>query len=105
MSQTEAVTVRLLDRDYTIGVEPAGRQSLAQAGRLLDQRMREIRGSNRTAGMDRIAVLAALNLAHEMQQLRDGLAQQEAALQRTLEDLNRRLDQALDQDPQPSTLL
>ena len=33
--------------------------------------MREIRGSNRMAALDRVAVLAALNLAHELQQLRD----------------------------------
>ena len=103
MSTTEPVSVRLLDRDYTVGVEPDERASLTEAARLLDARMRAIRGGNRTAGMDRIAVLAALNLAHELQQLREGLVQQESALQRTLDELNRKLDHALDLDDGPAT--
>ena len=41
------------------------------AAKLLDSKMREIRGNNRMAALDRVAVLAALNLAHELQQLRD----------------------------------
>ena len=69
------------------------------AARLLDARMREIRGSNRMAAVDRVAVLAALNLAHELQLLRDENARQAVALQQTLADLNRRLDRAIDGNP------
>src|SRR3546814_12021885 len=68
---SEPVSVRLLDREYTVGVEPGERDSLMAAARLLDAKMREIRGGNRMAAADRVAVLAALNLAHELQQLRD----------------------------------
>jgi len=96
MSATEPVSVRLLDREYTVGVEPEERDSLMAASRLLDMRMREIRGSNRMAAVDRVAVLAALNMAHELQQLRDENARQASALQQTLADLNRRLDRAID---------
>lgn len=96
MSGAEPVNVRLLDRDYTVGVEAGERDSLMAASRLLDAKMREIRGSNRMAAVDRVAVLAALNLAHELQQLRDENARQAVALQQTLADLNRRLDRAID---------
>ena len=96
MSQNEPVSIRILDRDYTVGVAPEERESLTAAARMLDERMREIRGGNRTASVDRIAVLTALNLAHELQQLRDQLGAQENELQRTLAALNRRLDRALD---------
>ena len=65
---SEAVSVRVLDREYTVGVAPDERDSLMAAARLLDARMREIRGGNRVAALDRVAVLAALNLAHELQQ-------------------------------------
>ena len=58
MSQNEPVSVRILDREYTVGVEPAERDSLTAAARMLDTRMREIRGSNRMAAVDRVAVLA-----------------------------------------------
>lgn len=99
MSQSEPVTIRILDRDYTVGVEAAERVSLAEAAQALDGRMREIRGGNRTASVDRVAVLTALNLAHELHLLRAQLAQQESDLQRTLAELNRRLDRALDTAP------
>ncbi|MBD8636229.1 cell division protein ZapA [Stenotrophomonas sp. 169] len=97
MSGAEPVNVRILDRDYTVGVGAEERDSLMAASRLLDAKMREIRGSNRMVGVDRVAVLAALNLAHELQQLRDENARQAVALQQTLSDLNRRLDRAIDQ--------
>ena len=96
MSGAEPVNVRLLDRDYTVGVTAEERDSLVAASRLLDAKMREIRGSNRMAAVDRVAVLAALNLAHELQQLRDENARQAVAQQQTLADMNRRLDRAID---------
>jgi len=99
VSQNEPVSVRILDREYTVGVEAAERDSLTAAARLLDTRMREIRGSNRMAAVDRVAVLAALNLAHELQLLRDELAQQQQRFQSTLYGLNRRLDEAIDDAP------
>ena len=96
MSQNEPVSVHILDREYTVGVEPAERDSLTAAARMLDTRMREIRGSNRMAAVDRVAVLAALNLAHELQLMRDELAQQQQRFQNTLDGLNRRIDSAID---------
>ncbi|KRG49154.1 cell division ZapA family protein [Stenotrophomonas panacihumi] len=97
MSQgTEPVSVRILDREYTVGVTAEERDSLTAAARLLDARMREIRGTNRMVALDRLAVLSALNLAHELQQLRDEQARQQRELTRTLGELNRRLDSATD---------
>ncbi len=96
MSTSEPVNIHVLDREYTIGVEPDARDSLIAAARLLDSKMREVRGSNRMAAVDRIAVLAALNLAHELQQLREQNhgAQHDTAV--LLESLQRKLDGALD---------
>lgn len=97
MSQNEPVSVRILDREYTVGVEPAERDSLTAAARMLDARMREIRGNNRMAAVDRVAVLAALNLAHELHLMRDELAQQQQRFQSAMNDINRRLDSAIDE--------
>jgi cell division protein ZapA len=91
---SEPVSIRLLDREYTVGVEPGERDSLMAAARLLEAKMREVRGANRMAAVDRVAVLAALNMAHELQQLRDGATGRTDELARTLEALRRRLDAA-----------
>lgn len=97
MSSSEAVNVRILDREYTVGVEPAERDSLLAAARMLEQRMRDVRGSNKMAAIDRVAVLAALNLAHELQQLKDDTSRRDRDLTRTLDLLQRKLDQVEDE--------
>ena len=95
MSATEPVSVHILDREYTVGVEVGERSSLMAAAKLLDGKMREVRGGNKMAAMDRVAVLAALNLAHELQQLRDEIGARERELSRSLDELHRKLDRVL----------
>ncbi len=99
MSGNTPVEVRILDREYTVGVSDAERDSLLAAARLLDARMREIRGSNKMVSLDRVAVLAALNLAHELQQAREERDARERELSRTLDHLHRRLDGMLGPSP------
>lgn len=91
-SASEPVNIRILDREYTVGVGPGERDSLIAAARLLETKMREVRGSNRMAAVDRVAVLAALNLAHELEQLRNENASRDRELARTLGELNSRID-------------
>ena len=87
-SESDPVSVRILDREYTVGVGADGRDALMAAAKLLDGKMREIRGANRMAAVERVAILAALNLAHELQQARE----RDAEIERTLDALERRLD-------------
>ena len=91
-SASEPVSIRLLDREYTVGVAPSERDSLMAAARLLEEKMREVRGANRIAAVDRVAVLAALNIAHELQQLRDEQARRDRELASALDRLQQRLD-------------
>lgn len=93
---SEPVNVKILDREYTVGVEPGEREGLTAAAHLLDARMREIRGSNRMAAIDRVAVLAALNLAFELIQLKAQADQRDQALGQVLGELNRKLDGLFD---------
>jgi len=63
------VTVRILDRDYHVACPPEERESLLKAADLLSREMSEVRDSGRVVGMDRIAVMVALNLAHQYLQV------------------------------------
>jgi cell division protein ZapA len=69
------VFVHILDKDYQVACPPDERKALLQAAEDLDERMRTIRSSGSVVGLDRIAVMAALNLCHELHQAR---AQQES---------------------------
>jgi len=63
---TEPVRVNILGKEYQIACPPEERADLFASANLLDQRMRTIRDAGRVVGVDRIAVMVALNLAHEM---------------------------------------
>lgn len=69
MSDINRVYVTILDKDYQIACPPEEREALHAAAAELDQRMRAIRNTGSVIGLERIAVMAALNLCHELQQL------------------------------------
>ncbi|MCO7520564.1 MULTISPECIES: cell division protein ZapA [unclassified Pseudomonas] len=100
MSSSNSVTVQILDKEYSIICPPEERNNLVGAARYLDGKMREIRSSGKVIGADRIAVMAALNITHEL------LHRQErpesaggGATREQVRDLLERVDQALSDDP------
>lgn len=60
-----AVTVVILDREYRIACPEEEQPALMEAASHLDRRMREIRDSGKVVGLDRISVMAALNITHD----------------------------------------
>ncbi|MBC3205845.1 MULTISPECIES: cell division protein ZapA [Pseudomonas] len=66
MSSSNSVTVQILDKEYSIICPPEERSNLVSAARYLDGKMREIRSSGKVIGADRIAVMAALNITHDL---------------------------------------
>jgi cell division protein ZapA len=92
---SEPVAVHILDREYLVACPPEQRASLLEAASVLDAQMRQVRNAARSAGLDRIAVLAALNLTHELVTLKHDRAAQEAEMARAMETLSARLDGAL----------
>jgi len=61
-----SLDVALLGREYKVACKDSERAELLDAVALLDRRMRDIRDAGKIVGTDRIAVMAALNLAHEL---------------------------------------
>jgi cell division protein ZapA len=59
------VSVRIMEKEYVIACPYDERSALLDAAEFLNTRMREIRDSGKVVGLDRIAVMVALNLAHE----------------------------------------
>ena len=59
-------TIRILDKEYQIACTDEERHDLLDSARFLDEKMKEIRNSGKVVGSDRIAVMAALNIAHDL---------------------------------------
>ena len=71
MSQNPpTVSLMIMGKEYKITCDPEEQEELIYSAQKLDQQMRKMRDSGKVAGPDRIAVMAALNLAHELQMLK-----------------------------------
>lgn len=100
MTQPNTVNVQILDKEYCISCPQDERANLESAARYLDGKMREIRSSGKVIGADRIAVMAALNITHELlhRQERPEVASG-GTTREQVRDLLERVDQALSDDP------
>lgn len=65
-TETAAVTIRVLDKEYQVACPLEEREALLDSARYLDRKMREIRDARKMVGSDRIAVMAALNITHDL---------------------------------------
>jgi cell division protein ZapA len=96
---TVPVSVRILDKEYRIGCQEGEQQSLIASAQYVDRRMREIRQTGRVIGSDRIAVMAALNIAHELLEARRDLERGEQALNQRIHSLQKKIELALASEP------
>ncbi|HET6603455.1 MAG TPA: cell division protein ZapA [Xanthomonadaceae bacterium] len=96
MSATEAVSVTILDRELTLACSAEERESLVDTAQDLDRRLRELRTSHRAVGIDRLALLLALNLAHELRQIQHGAGPASRGADRAIADMRKRVGAALD---------
>ena len=60
------VVVRILDKEYQVSCPPAEQEALLKSARYLDENMRKIKGRGNIHGLEKISVMAALNITHEM---------------------------------------
>ena len=64
--ETIPVSVNIMEKEYRIACAPNHKDGLVNSATLLNDKMQEIRSSGKVIGSDRIAVMAALNLAHDL---------------------------------------
>jgi cell division protein ZapA len=91
MADVDSVTVTILDRDYQVNCPPGEEEALRASARLLDQQMRQIREKGKVFGMDRIAVMAALNIANELLTSKD----RDESIDSGIERLGQRIDEVI----------
>tara|TARA_R110002110_G_scaffold205066_7_gene416935 strand:+ start:57779 stop:58078 length:300 start_codon:yes stop_codon:yes gene_type:complete len=90
------VTVKILDKDYQVACPEEQEAELIVSAKYLDKQMRGIRESGKVIGLERIAVMAALNISHELLQASEHSENAETqANSDSVVKLNRKLDDAL----------
>ncbi|MGY3039916.1 cell division protein ZapA [Rhodanobacter sp. TND4EL1] len=94
----EPVALRLMDREFLIACAPEERDGLLDAAGFLDRKMRELRANAKAPSFERLAVLAAISVAHEFLNLRKQHEGQEQRFCNGLASLQRKLDEAFEHE-------
>ena len=96
MNQPHTVTVKILDKDYQVACPEEQESELVVSAKYLDKQMRSIRETGKVIGLERIAVMAALNISYELLQASEhGHSEAQAPDPGAVESLSRKLDDAL----------
>jgi cell division protein ZapA len=66
MSSPESVTLKILDKEYRVACQPDEKDSLTASAKFLTTRLNEIKSKGSIIGAERIAIMAALNISHEL---------------------------------------
>jgi len=97
MSDANTVTVNILDKEYQVACPEDQEAELRVSAKYLDKQMRSIRETGKVIGLERIAIMAALNISFELLQAseQDGRPGEAEPPKGSVTQLNRKLDDAL----------
>jgi len=96
MGEPKPISVSIMDKEYVVACPEEEQQSLFASVDLLNERMRELRESGKVIGTERIAVMAALNIAHEFLEYKREKEDYTSTVGTGLARLKEKLDTALE---------
>lgn len=96
MSESRGIDVSIMGREFRVSCTDDERAALMQAVSYLDRKMCEIRDSGKVASVERIAIMAALNIAHELLTTRTG-GFDIGDFKRRIDLMQEQIDQAVDE--------
>ena len=100
MSAAKPMRVHILDKEYLVACPEDEREALFASAELLTSKMKEIRDSGKIVGADRIAVMAALNMAHELLDHKSSKNDYQQLISKRIRALQDKIDIALNQGNQ-----
>jgi cell division protein ZapA len=104
MSSTEKdaarVSIRILEKEYLVACPHEERSALLDSAEFLNAKMREIRDSGKVVGLDRIAVMAALNIANELLKVQETHRRTDGEIGGRVRALRDRIDGAIERGRQ-----
>ncbi|MEI7840849.1 MAG: cell division protein ZapA [Methylococcaceae bacterium] len=96
--QPSAISLTILGKEYKIACDFDEQESLLESAKQLDEKMRKIRNAGKINGDDRIAVMVALNIAHELQLLKEDNLRLNRNLNECLSNMRHKIENVLEND-------
>jgi cell division protein ZapA len=90
------ISLTIMSKEYKIACEPEERDTLVRSAHQLDEQMRKMRDSGKISGPERIAVMAALNLAHELEMAKNQNALLNQQLAECLDHMKNKIENVLE---------
>ncbi len=94
-NKPKPVTVKILDKDYMVACPANEQEALIASSKRVDREMRRVREAGKVLGTDRIAVMVALNLAHELIQVTRNIKLPDPEILSRLQHIQQRIDETL----------
>ena len=94
-STTKTLAIKILDRELRVACPDEERGELLDAVAYLDKKMRDIRDAGKIASVERIAIMAALNITHELLSVKIGRGFDLADFKRRMNLMQAAIDEAL----------
>ena len=99
-AENNTLTVSIVGKDYQVACPAGEEESLREAAHYLHKLMESIRASGRVVGLDRVAVMAALNVSNELLQSKNSRADSQAKVTAQVQKLNDRVADAISANKQ-----
>ena len=99
-SKATPVNITILGKEFQVASPEDEHQTLLQAANFLDQRMREIRSSGKVLGLERIAVMAALNISYELLNSPNPSSEEASEVEQRIQLIQTKIDDALKESEQ-----
>ena len=93
-ADAKGLQISIMGREFRVACEPDEREALQKAVEYLNGKMQEIKEQGKVSGIDRIAIMAALNISHEFLNLRPG-GIDVSEIRRRMTSIESTLDRAL----------
>ncbi len=93
--QSTSVQVKILDKEYQVNCPPSDQEALIKSARYLDENMRKIKGRGNIHGVEKIAVMAALNITHDMLRKNRMINETRQETSQQVKGLENKLDMAI----------
>ena len=99
--QNTAVQVKILDKEYQVNCPPADQEALIKSAQYLDENMRKIKGRGNIHGAEKIAIMAALNITHDMLRKNRMINETRHSTAQQVKGLEDKIDMAIARSRQP----
>ena len=93
--EVDTVSISILGRDYQISCPPSEEEALRKSARYLDKQMSKVKKTSSTLAFEKVAIMAAINICHELLQQSEEAEESESSSVEKIQSLQQKIEKAI----------